>query len=39
MKKTKQGSMKNDNFDTHVNKHEFGGLRDSETKIAFDKMK
>ena len=30
--------MKNDIFDTHVNKHEFGGLRDNERKIAFDKM-
>ena len=39
MKETKQGVHKNDTRDTHVNKHELGGLRYGERKIAFDKMK
>ena len=39
MKESKQGMHKNDTLDTHDNKHELGKLRDSERKIAFDKIK
>ena len=38
-RKPNRGCIKNDTLDTHVNKHELGGLRDIEGKIAFDKMK